>query len=144
MFPSNEREKGSFLCKFCRNAQKLLAAINSLRSLSYRNQTIDLLCKLMDWFLYDRDLCHEIVFWRSQNLPLYKSDSNFLSIDLLKLGFQDSKIFEANINLYPEVFCKKNVNYYIFEQREEKYYKNWEEKVYYRTARADDEREMWI
>ena len=28
------------------------------RSLSYRNQTIDLLCKSMDWFLYDSDLRH--------------------------------------------------------------------------------------
>ena len=26
------------------------------RSLSYRNQSIDLLCKSMDWFLYDRNL----------------------------------------------------------------------------------------
>ena len=25
------------------------------RSLSYRNQSINLLCKLMDWFLYDRE-----------------------------------------------------------------------------------------
>ena len=29
------------------------------RSLSYRNQSIDLLCKPMDWFQYDRDLRHE-------------------------------------------------------------------------------------
>ena len=28
-------------------------------SLSYKNQSIDLLRKSMDWFLYDRDLCHE-------------------------------------------------------------------------------------
>ena len=31
------------------------------RSLSYRNQSIDLLCKSMDWFLYNRDLHHERV-----------------------------------------------------------------------------------
>ena len=31
------------------------------RSLSYRNQSIDLHCELMDWFLYDRDLRHEKV-----------------------------------------------------------------------------------
>ena len=31
------------------------------RSLSYRNQSIDLLCKSVDWFLYDRGLCHERV-----------------------------------------------------------------------------------
>ena len=31
------------------------------RSLSYRNQFIDLLCNWLDWFLYDRDLCQERV-----------------------------------------------------------------------------------
>ena len=31
------------------------------RSLSYRNQSTDLLCKSMDWFLYDRELHHERV-----------------------------------------------------------------------------------
>ena len=31
------------------------------RPLSYRNQSIDLLRKLMDWFLYDNDLRHERV-----------------------------------------------------------------------------------
>ena len=30
-------------------------------SLSYRNKSIDLLWKSIDWFLYDRDLRHEIV-----------------------------------------------------------------------------------
>ena len=29
--------------------------------LSYRNQSIDLLCKSTDWFLYDQDLRHERV-----------------------------------------------------------------------------------
>ena len=32
-----------------------------LRSLSYRNHSIDLLCKSLDWFLYDKDLRHERV-----------------------------------------------------------------------------------
>ena len=27
-------------------------------TLAYRNQSIDLQCKLMDWFLYDRDIHH--------------------------------------------------------------------------------------
>ena len=35
------------------------------RSLSYRNQSINFLCKLTDWFLYDRDFRHERV-----NTPL--------------------------------------------------------------------------
>ena len=29
--------------------------------LSYRNQSIDLLCKWMDWFIYDNDPRHERV-----------------------------------------------------------------------------------
>ena len=29
------------------------------RSLSHRNKSINLLCKSMDWFLHDRDICHE-------------------------------------------------------------------------------------
>ena len=31
------------------------------RPLSYKNQSIDLLCKSMDWFLYDNSLRHERV-----------------------------------------------------------------------------------
>ena len=30
-------------------------------SLSYRNQLIDVLCKSVDWFLYDNDLRYENV-----------------------------------------------------------------------------------
>ena len=30
-------------------------------SLSYSHQSMNLLCKSMDWFLYDRDFCHERV-----------------------------------------------------------------------------------
>ena len=38
------------------------------RPLSHRNQSIDLLCKLIDWFLYDNDPRHERVnWWLSQN-----------------------------------------------------------------------------
>ena len=39
-------------------------------SVPYRNQPIDLLYKLMDWFLYDRDLRHE----RLDDLKLVISD----------------------------------------------------------------------
>ena len=35
------------------------------RFLSYRDQSIDLRGKSMDWFLYDKDLCHEKVNARS-------------------------------------------------------------------------------
>ena len=41
------------------------------RSLSYRNQSTDLPCKSIDWFLYDRDLCHEKV-------TVEEADTNFI------------------------------------------------------------------
>ena len=31
------------------------------KAISHRNQSIDFLCKSMDWFLYDRDIRHERV-----------------------------------------------------------------------------------
>ena len=39
------------------------AIVNSFitGSLSYRNQSSDLLCKSMDWFLYEKDLRNERV-----------------------------------------------------------------------------------
>ena len=36
-----------------------LLTLSRQKSLSYRNPSIDLLCKSMDWFPYDRDLHHE-------------------------------------------------------------------------------------
>ena len=41
--------------------------VNSLMTevLPYRNQSIDLQSKSMDWFLYDKDLCPERVKWHS-------------------------------------------------------------------------------
>ena len=39
------------------------------RSQSNRNQSIDLLCKSMHWFLYDRDFCHKRVKAYIYTLP---------------------------------------------------------------------------
>ena len=39
----------------------LTSTLSWRRSLSYRNQSIGLLCKSMDWFMYDLDLRHERV-----------------------------------------------------------------------------------
>ena len=58
------------------------------RSPSYRNQSNNLLCKSMDWFLYDRDLFHERVktlftHHTPKVCPLYrvvKQNSLFFSI----------------------------------------------------------------
>ena len=40
--------------------------LSSRKSLPYRNQSIDLQSKLIDWFLYDRDLRHERVTKRER------------------------------------------------------------------------------
>ena len=48
--------------------------------LSYRNQSIDLQSKSMDWFLYDRYLRHERVKWFNQLLfPLKESVFEMIS-----------------------------------------------------------------
>ena len=46
-------------------------ALTWRRSLSYRNQSIDLLRRSMGWFLYDRDLRHELR--RSSSIILQNS-----------------------------------------------------------------------
>ena len=40
----------------------------TMMSLLYKNQSIDLQSKSMDWFLYDRDLRHERVPYFRKNL----------------------------------------------------------------------------
>ena len=32
-----------------------------IRSLSHKNKSVDFFCKSMDWFVFDKDLLHEIV-----------------------------------------------------------------------------------
>ena len=60
----NEEARQTYLNKSNRNrgAKKLVLIVKTSKltlskrmSLSYRRQSIDLLCKSMDWFLYDRD-----------------------------------------------------------------------------------------
>ena len=43
------------------------------RSLSYRNQSIDLQSKSIDWFLYDKNLRHERVNYRMDKTFFSKS-----------------------------------------------------------------------
>ena len=51
------------------------------RSLSYRNQSIDLLWKSITWVLYDRDICHERVNLIYIRLKLKKHNmESFISI----------------------------------------------------------------
>ena len=53
------------------NSFALALTLSWWRSLSYRNQSIDLLCKSMNWFLYDRDLRLERVKPVCTNILIY-------------------------------------------------------------------------
>ena len=53
--------KGLLIVRNCLRPESVPLTLSVRRSLSYRNQFIDLLCKSMDWFLYGRDLRHERV-----------------------------------------------------------------------------------
>ena len=48
-------------CIMSDKIQRVFLTLSWWRSLSYRNQSIDFLCKSMDWFWYDRGLRHESV-----------------------------------------------------------------------------------
>ena len=47
------------------------------RPLSYRNQSIDLRSRSMDWFLYDNDLRHERVKWMEVYLNYWKGNNSY-------------------------------------------------------------------
>ena len=57
------------------------------RSLSYRKQSIYLLCKLMDWFLYNRDLRHERVQGRQiNNISLFEKFKLYRFVESCKFS----------------------------------------------------------
>ena len=47
--------------QICSHLLNKTLTLTRRRSLEYWNQSIDLLCKSKDWFLCDKDLCHERV-----------------------------------------------------------------------------------
>ena len=72
------------------------------RSLSYRNQSTDLLCKSMDWFLYDNDLRHERVKQKLLpwlQVPFSSLDSRSLIIDVVILSLSHWDSFCTNQKL---------------------------------------------
>ena len=62
----------------------VLLTLSGRRSLLHRNQSIDLQNKSMDWFLYDRDLCHERV--------------NFSNVILNKITYSSNVLFPTAVN----------------------------------------------
>ena len=56
-YVKNKKARSSFLKAFITHFARITDLVLSWRRcLSYRNQSIDLPSKLIDWFLYDRDL----------------------------------------------------------------------------------------
>ena len=67
--------------------------------LLYRNQSIDLACKSMDWFLYDKDYRHKRV----------KIFGQFFLFNISILSLCYHLCFCICKSSDPEVFCKKDV-----------------------------------
>ena len=82
--------------------------------LSYRNQSIELQSKSMDWFLYGRDLCHEKVKVNYRNMLTH-----------FRLLFPLYPLKTENVYPFPIVFSlltcnifrgyKKRLNFQIFK-----------------------------
>ena len=73
------------------------------RPLSYRNQSIDLLCKSMDWFLYDNDLRHERVkMYVYKHRERYLLDSNMrLTHTCISRGRHSGIVRQLRIARFP-------------------------------------------
>ena len=80
-----------YLFQLLQECQEFRLTLSWWRSLSYRNQSTDLLRKSMDWFLYDNDLSHKRAkssffrdsansafwFWLYNSEKKYRSRGNF-------------------------------------------------------------------
>ena len=76
-------------------------------SLSHRNQSIDLHSKSMDWFLYDRHLCHERVKTMS-NIYELKAVNYFHKISIIDVWLGPVQVFEMFTNCFiiiPDRYC---------------------------------------
>ena len=74
-----------------------------------RNQSIDFLCKSMNWFLYDRDLRHERVNGLKTILPklLLYSGHNLRFLIATMLQLFSTRNFLFDLQLYDEKLDKK-------------------------------------
>ena len=81
--------------------------------LSYRNQSINLLCKSIDWFLYDRDVRHErvnstfTVFAPNEYLQTQKKIWGFIDLGtsvMKELTSSSLCLFQMNIYSNQKIF----------------------------------------
>ena len=67
---------------------------------------------------------------KSTKLIPHTSATNFLELDIIRPSFVTNDMCQDRIKLYSELTDLKTVNFYVFERKEEAYYKNREEKKY--------------
>ena len=107
-----------------------LLTLSWRRSLSYRNQSIDLLCKTIDWFLNDRDFCHERVKWDILQAKIWLSSRFLQCLKAIVLMLQDATWkFVGNEakgqiskrvlqeNKPRQIFRKTNISYLLIRTR---------------------------
>ena len=80
------------------------------RPLSYRNQTVDLLCKSMDWFLYDNGLHHERVKKLGLTKMINFSNESVKIPTIYDLLFTVAICSHQNFNKYSSKMKNKHQN----------------------------------
>ena len=86
------------------------------RSLSYRNQFVDLLCKSVNWLLYDRNLRHERVksikasFTEKKSCTLYLRNHSFSTYARFSENnfFFSYPLISPNVNFPKDFVCELN------------------------------------
>ena len=86
------------------------------RLLSDRNQSIDLHCKSMDWFLYDNNLCHERVNSDPSVLSPFTCFAQEIWYILMFHCLYYSGMFNESKEKFRIVFCCFSIIKKIFAQ----------------------------
>ena len=89
------------------------------RPISYKNQSTDLLCKSMDWFLYDIGFRHKKVNWyprvKHQVVKRNQITNRFLKIRNALLVAYDRIIFQLN-SVFPPPTAQQHLNIGMLSQ----------------------------
>ena len=82
----SKKEKNKLLLDPWHSSKEQILALSWRRPLSYRNQSINLQSKSMDWFLYDNGFRHERANWLSTLMYLLKMILTRIPFRLLNLS----------------------------------------------------------
>ena len=82
----SKKEENKLLLDPWHSSKEQILALSWRRPLSYRNQSINLQSKSMEWFLYDNGFRHERVNWLSTLIYLLKMILTRIPFPLLNLS----------------------------------------------------------